>query len=87
MNRRQLLNALTSAEKKLDNMQENFKNQAELIKFIKTKLKASIDKKQSIPARESKIIQELMKDITPEMNKKLDEEINEEMNRDYGNEL
>jgi len=48
MNRRQFLNALTSAEKKLDKLQERFKtetaNQAELIKFIKAKLKASLDK-------------------------------------------
>lgn len=49
MNRRQLLNSLRSAEKKLDTLQKKFKieqeSQKHLIAFIKAKLKASLDTK------------------------------------------
>lgn len=82
MSRRQLINSLTSAEKKLDTLQEKFKieqeSQKNLIAFIKAKIKASLDDEASIPLKDS-IIHKIYEQIEPQEHKELEAEIAKDM--------
>lgn len=96
MNRRQLLNSLLSAEKKEQKIKAEAERKLsetnELIKFLKTKIKKSLDSpKNDFLTREQagldKIANEVKNQISTQEQEQLKMEIQQEMNKDYSNEL
>lgn len=96
MSQRQLLNSLLNAEKqerkiKLQ-MQEKLAQKQKLIKFLKTKMKESLDKPkyEFIPYTQSesyKIAKAREANRTPQEQKTLEQEVNDLINKDYDDEL
>ncbi|WP_237021653.1 hypothetical protein [Helicobacter cinaedi] len=92
MNRRQLLNSLLNAEKKEQKMKADLEAHSELIKFLKIKIKESLDSpKYEFVTREqsglNKIANEVKNQISTQEKEQLKIEIQQEMSKDYGNEL
>lgn len=94
MDTRQLANALISAEKReqkfLAESQAKIKNMRELIRFLKSKIKESVDKPQFVPYTETaayKIGRERESRRTPQEQEALEKEVNDLINKDYGDEL
>lgn len=96
MTQRQILNSLINAQKQEQKikkqMQEKLLEKQELIKFLKAKIKESLDKPKYnfVPYRQSeafKIGREREKARTAEEQIKLTEEVKKEINMDYNNEL
>ncbi|TLD91040.1 hypothetical protein LS74_010620 [Helicobacter magdeburgensis] len=96
MNRRQLINSLISAEKKEQKIKAEAERKLsetnELIKFLKSKIKESLDSpKYEFVTREqsglNKIANEVKNQISTQEKEQLKIEIQQEMSKDYGNEL
>lgn len=86
MDTRQLANALISAEKRekkfIAESQAKIKNMRELIRFLKSKIKESVDKPQFIDYTESesyKIAREIEKQFTPQELEQIRQEVKKEM--------
>lgn len=86
MDTRQLANALVSAEKReqkyIAESQAKIKNMRELIYFLKSKIKESVDKPQFIDYTESKaykVARELEKQFTPQELEQIRQEVKAEM--------
>ena len=81
MNRRQLLNSLLNAEKKEQKIKDDLNAQTELIKFLKSKIKESIDKPKYYTLETSpaiKAIDEWAKK-NPKLAEQADKELEEEL--------
>lgn len=96
MNERQLLNSLLNAEKKeaklKADLQEKIKATSELISFLKTKLKESIDKPKYnfIDYKKSeshKLAKEYQANLTEQQRADLYAEVKAEVEASYGDEL
>lgn len=96
MTQRQLLNSLINAEKKEQKLKQEFEskmqNSKELVKFLKAKIKESLDKPKDdfIPFAESesyKIAKEYEATLSDEQKKAAIERVESLTNRDYDNEL
>ena len=85
MDRRQLLNSLLNAEKKEQKIRDKFKDdlnaQTELIKFLKSKIKESIDKPKYYTLETSPAMKKFRKwrDENPEQAEQIAQELEEEM--------
>ncbi len=92
MSRRQLLNSLLNAEKKEQKIKADLNANKELIKFLKSKMKESLDSpKYEFATREQsgldKIANELKSQMSKQEQERLKIEIEQEISRDYSNEL
>lgn len=92
MSRRQLLNSLLNAKKKEQKIKADLNANKELIKFLKSKMKESLDSpKYEFATREQsgldKIANELKSQMSKHEQERLKIEIEQEINRDYSNEL
>lgn len=96
MSQRQLLNSLINAEKKEQKLraeaEKNLNEIKALIKFLKAKMKESLDKPKDdfIPFVESesyKIAKEYEATLSNEQKKAAAERVENLVNRNYGNEL
>lgn len=87
MNRRQLLNSLLSAEKKEQKMKADLEAHNELIKFLKSKLKESLDSPKYYTLETSPAIKKIDKwaKQNPELAAQADKELEEEMKGYYEN--
>lgn len=88
MDTRQLANALMSAERReqkyVAESKEKIKNMREIIRFLKSKIKESVDKPQFISYTESKaykVARELEKQFTPQELEEIRQEVRAEMMR------
>lgn len=87
MNRRQLLNSLLSAEKKEQKMKADLEAHNELIKFLKSKLKESLDSPKYYTLETSPAIKKMKqweKD-NPQEAQQIRQELEEEMKGYYEN--
>lgn len=96
MSTKQLVNALISAEKKEQKLkqeaEEKFKESAELIRFLTSKIKENLEKpKYEFFTREQTNLDELVKEVeskmTPEEIKEIKLQLEKEMNTVYDDEL
>lgn len=92
MDRRQLLNSLISAEKKEQKMKADLNSHAELIKFLKSKMKESLDNpKNEFFTREQvgfdKIANTIKSQLSAQEQEQIKADILQEINKDYGDEL
>ncbi|MCH5312861.1 MAG: hypothetical protein J1E28_00460 [Helicobacter sp.] len=96
MTQRQILNSLINAEKQEEKikkqMQEKLLEKQELIKFLKAKMRESLDKpKQNfIPLHQTesyKQFQEMKTQMTKQELKELEAKVEKEINTDYNDEL
>ena len=96
MSTKQLVNALISAEKKEQKLKQEaekkFKESAELIRFLTSKIKENLEKpKYEFFTREQTNLDELVKEVeskmTPEEIKEIKLQIEKEMNTVYDDEL
>lgn len=94
MDTRQLANALISAEKReqkyVAESQAKIKNMRELIHFLKSKIKESLDKPKFIAYEKSesyKIAREYEATLSDEQKKAVMERVETLTNTDYGDEL
>lgn len=87
MNRRQLLNSLLSAEKKEQKIKESLSETNELIKFLKSKLKESLDSPKYYTLETSPAIKKIDEwaKQNPELAAQADKELEEEMKGYYAN--
>lgn len=87
MNRRQLLNSLLSAEKKEQKIKESLSENGELIKFLKSKLKESLDSPKHYTLETSPAIKKIDEwaKQNPELAAQADKELEEEMKGYYAN--
>ena len=88
MDTRQLANALISAEKReqkyVAESQAKIKNMRELIHFLKSKIKESVDKPQFVNYTESKaykLAREIEKQFTPQELEEMRQEVKRDMMR------
>lgn len=88
MDTRQLANALMNAEKReqkyVAESQAKIKNMRKLIRFLKSKIKESVDKPQFINYTESKaykLAREIEKQFTPQELEEMRQEVKEDMMR------
>lgn len=88
MDTRQLANALISAEKReqkfIAESQAKIKNMRELIRFLKSKIKESVDKPQFVPYKKSglpELAREIEKQFTPQEIEQMRKEVREDMMR------
>lgn len=82
MQTRQLVNALINTEKQEQKIKAQIIEKQELIKFLKAKIKESLDKPQFINYTESKaykVARELEKQFTPQELEQIRQEVKEEM--------
>lgn len=96
MSTKQLVNALISAEKKEQKLKQEaekkFKESAELIRFLTSKIKENLEKpKYEFFTREQTNLDELVKEVeskmTPEEIKEIKLQLEKEMNTVYDDEL
>lgn len=96
MSTKQLINALISAEKKEQKLKQEaekkFKESAELIRFLTSKIKENLEKpKYEFFTREQTNLDELVKEVeskmTPEEIKEIKLQLEKEMNTVYDDEL
>lgn len=91
MDRRQLLNSLISAEKKEQKMKADLNSHAELIKFLKSKMKESLDTKNEFFTRDQvgfdKIANTIKSQLSAQEQEQIKADILQEINKDYGDEL
>ena len=87
MNRRQLINSLISAEKKEQKIKASLSENSELIKFLKSKLKESLDSPKYYTLETSPAIKKIDKwaKQNPELAAQADKELEEEMKGYYEN--
>ena len=88
MNIRQLTNSLLSAEKQEQKIKEQMQQKQELISFLKTKIKESLDKPSykfltEEEAGLDKIALEVEKQIPKEEQERLEAELQDEIHRKY----
>lgn len=87
MNKRQLMNALLSAEKKEQKIKADLSNQCELIKFLKSKIKESLDSPKYYTLEASPALKKNNEwaKANPEIAAQVDRELEAEMKGYYEN--